>query len=321
MFECDKKTYARVLVTGATGFMGRHILPALKEAMPRSDIIGVGSRDFNLLDRRQAEKMLAATRPDAVVHLAAKVGGIIANRNYPADFLYENLSINTHTFHACFKAGVSKFLSLIGGCSYPATASSPIGEEQMWMGYPQPESAPYSLAKRMLLVQSETYRRQYGFNSVILVPGNVYGEHDNFNEEYAHVIPAMIRRFVEAAERGLPSVKCHGTGRAARDFVYAGDVARLIPLFLAGYDSSTPVNISSGSRTTIAELASLIRSAAGYAGGIEWDSTKPDGQIEKIFAVSRLKAMGMSCDTPLETGIRRTVEWFRTAKAGGTARL
>jgi GDP-L-fucose synthase len=312
--------FHRILVTGATGFLGRHIVPALQREL-KAEIIGVGRRDYDLLDPAQAAKMLQNVRPDAVVHLAAKVGGIIANKAYPADFAYENLAINTQTFHACFKAGVGKFLTVMGGCSYPAQAASPIGEDQMWQGYPQPESAPYSVAKRMLLVLSEAYRRQYGFNSAVLIPGNVYGEHDNFNEEYSHVVPAFIRRFVEARERGAATLTCYGSGRPTRDFVYAGDVAATVPWFLLNYERSDPVNISTGTRITIRELAETMKAATGFAGTIAWDTSKPDGQIDKIFDVARLHALGLACPTTLEEGLRKTVAWFHEARGKGAVRL
>lgn len=312
--------YKRILVTGATGFLGQHILPAIRSAIG-TEIIGVSSKDYDLRDPAQAENMLREIAPDAVVHLASYVGGIIANKKYPADFVYNNLMINTVTFHACFRHGVRRFLTLIGGCSYPARAPSPIREEQMWDGYPQPESAPYSVAKKMLLVLSEAYRRQHGFDSSVLIPGNVYGEHDNFNEEYAHVIPALIRRFIEAKESGASHVVCYGSGRPTRDFVYAGDVARLIPWFLLNYHSSDPVNISTGTRVSIRELAETIRRVTGYTGEIQWDTSKPDGQMDKIFAVDRLHQLGMACSTTLEEGLRRTVDWFLRARKEGAVRL
>ncbi|HPG01334.1 MAG TPA: GDP-L-fucose synthase [Kiritimatiellia bacterium] len=312
--------YKRILVTGATGFLGRHITPALQRELD-AQIIPVGSRDYNLLHRDQVEAMLRDTKPDAVVHLAAKVGGIIANKKYPAEFFYENIVINTQTFHACYQAGVKKFLTVIGGCSYPALATSPIGMDQMWKGFPQRESAPYSVAKKMMLIQSEAYRKQYGFNSVVLIPGNVYGEWDNFNEEYSHVIPAMIRRYVEAREKGAKSMIGYGSGRPTRDFVYAGDVAALVPWFLLNYDSSEGVNISSGTRTPIRELAETIREVTGFQGPIEWDTSKPDGQMDKIFSVEKLHALGLSCPTPLREGLQRTADWFIRAQKEGTVRV
>lgn len=313
-------TFKRILVTGATGFLGHHILQHLQK-QPAAQVIGVGRKDYDLLDVDQIHKMLNDTKPDAVVHLAAKVGGIIANKKYPADFFYENLAINIHVFDACYRYGVKKFLTLMGGCSYPAKATSPIKEEQMWDGYPQPESAAYSVAKKMLLVQSVSYRQQYGFNSVVLIPGNVYGEFDNFNPEYSHVIPALLRRFIEAKERGDKTVTCFGSGKPTRDFVYAGDVAATLPWFLANYDSSEPVNISSGTRITIKELSETVREITSFGGEIVWDTSKPDGQMDKIFAVDRLHGLGLSCKTSLRDGLRKTHDWFLSARAEGGVRL
>ncbi|MCX7819755.1 MAG: GDP-L-fucose synthase [Kiritimatiellae bacterium] len=313
--------FQRILVTGATGFLGHHIVPALRSSFPTADIIAVGRRDCDLLQPNAADRLLADVRPDAVVHLAAKSGGIEDNRLRPADYFYENLAINTATFHAAFRVGVRKFLTLIGGCSYPARAVSPISEDQMWNGFPQIESAGYSVAKKVLLVQSWAYRAQYGFNSVVLIPGNVYGEHDNFNLTQAHVIPALIRKYIEARDRGDAEVVAWGTGRPTRDFVYAGDVAATIPWFLAHYDSSEPVNISTGTRISIRELAETVARVVGFQGRIRWDTSKPDGQMDKIFDVSRLRALGLSCSTSLEEGLRRTVAWFERARREGNVRL
>lgn len=314
------RSFQRILVTGARGFLGHHVTRALREA-GYPEIVEVGRNDYDLLEPGAAERMLADTRPDAVVHLAAKVGGILANKQYPADFFYENITINTGTFHACFKANIRKLVTFMGGCSYPSTARSPIGEDQMWNGLPAFESTPYSTAKKMLLIQSDAYRRQHGFNSIVLVPGNMYGEYDNFNPEYAHVIPAMIRRFIEARDENKPAVSCYGSGRPTRDFVYAGDVARLVPWFLEQYDSSEPINISSGTRITTRELAETIARVTGYRGAIEWDTDKPDGHMDKIFDVARLRGLGLSCDTPLEEGLKRTAAWYEKARKEGTVRL
>lgn len=312
--------FRRILVTGATGFLGHHIVPVLREHF-RAEIVAVGSRDYDLLQPGAPERMMRDVNPDCVVHLAAKSGGILDNKERPADYFYTNLVINTHTFHAAFRHGVKKFVTFIGGCSYPAHAVSPISEDQMWNGYPQIESAGYSVAKKMLLTQSWAYRVQHGFNSIVLIPGNVYGEWDNFNFQQAHVIPALIRRYIEAQERGDPFVTNFGTGRPTRDFVYAGDVARLIPWFILNYDSSEPVNISTGTRISIRELAETVKKVTGYTGEIRWDTSKPDGQMDKIFDVTRLRQLGLSCPTPLEQGLQRTVAWFREARRTGNVRL
>lgn len=316
----NKVSYRRILVTGAHGFLGRHILPALGKAFD-SELVCPTRIEYDLLEPGVPARLMREVQPDCVIHLAAKSGGIIDNRKRPADYFYDNLAMNTAVFDAAFKAGVKKFLTLMGGCSYPATAMSPIGEQQMWNGFAQVESAGYSMAKKMLLVQSWAYRQQHGFNSVVLIPGNVYGEWDNFNLEQAHVIPAMIRRYVEAREAGQPTMAAFGTGRPTRDFVYAGDVAATIPWFLAHYDSSEPVNISAGRRITISELADTVKVVTGFKGEIVWDCSKPDGQMDKIFDVARLRGLGLSCDTPLEEGLRRTVTWFLEARATGQVRL
>lgn len=314
------KRFKRILVTGASGFMGHHIVPALKAAYD-AEIVCVGSKEYDLLQPGVPERMIKAVAPDCVVHLAAMSGGIVDNKKRPADYYYRNITMNTLTFDASFKAGVKKFLTLMGGCSYPSKATSPIGEDQMWNGFPQIESAGYSVAKKMLLVQSWAYRSQHGFNSVVLIPGNVYGEWDNFNLEQSHVIPALIRKYIEARDRGDTTITALGTGKPTRDFVYAGDVAATIPWFLTNYDSSEPVNISAGKRITIRELAETVKKSTGFPGEIVWDTSKPDGQMDKIFDVTRLKSLGLSCDTTLEVGLKKTADWFLAARKTGDVRL
>ena len=312
--------YERILVTGSTGFLGHHLMPRLKSAFPKAEIIGVGRRDADLLEPGAPARLLRNTQPDCVVHMAAKSGGIITNIKRPAEFFYENVVMNTHMLHDAQQAGVKKFVTFMGGCSYPSDARSPIDESQMWAGYPQIESAGYSVAKKMLLTQSWAYRVQHGFNSIVLIPGNVYGEWDNFNLEEA-VIPALIRKYMEAQERQAPTITAFGTGKPTRDFVYAGDVMATIPWFIQNYNSSEPVNISAGRRISIRELAETVKKVTGFAGEIVWDATKPDGQMDKIFDVTRLHSLGLSCDTSLEDGLRRTTDWFRQARERGEVRL
>lgn len=312
--------FKRILATGSSGFLGHHVVPRLREAFA-AELIMPSRADYDLVQPAEVARMFKDIQPDAVVHMAAMSGGIVDNKKRPADYYFINSVINLHMFHTAFEAGVSKFLTFMGGCSYPAKATSPIGEDQMWNGLPQIESAGYSVAKKVQLIQSWAYRAQHGFNSVVLIPGNLYGEWDNFNLEQAHVIPALIRKYMEARDRGDATMTALGTGKPTRDFVYAGDVAATVPWFLDHYDQSDPVNISSGTRTSIRELAETVKNVTGFSGDIVWDTSKPDGQMDKIFDVTRLKSLGLSCDTPLAEGLRRTADWFEQARREGTVRL
>lgn len=254
--------------------------------------------------------MFEDTRPDVVVHLAAYSGGIGANRSFPADFYFRNTILTALTFEEAARQKTGKLIYTMGGCSYPATATSPIDEDQLFSGYPQAESAGYSTAKMMGVVAARSYQQQYGLNSTVLIPGNLYGEFDNFRNNESHVVPAMIRRYFEAMRGALPKVAMWGTGAPTRDFTYAGDVAALLPFFIDSYDEVGPVNLCTATSTSIRTLAETIARLVGYEGDIEWDATKPDGQMVKIFSNDRMKALGLSCGTPLEEGLRRTIDWF-----------
>lgn len=312
--------FNRILVTGSTGFLGRHTLPVLQERYGSGKVIGVSSKDFDLMDSSEHRRMYEEIKPEVVVHYAAYSGGIGANKKYPADFYYINTILTTLGFQLAAEYKVKKFVYPMGGCSYPSDAVSPIDETQMWKGFPQPESAGYSSAKKMGIVAGWAYRSQYGLKSSVIIPGNMYGEYDNFDREASHVIPAMIRRYYEAALEDKPFVEMWGTGAPERDFVYAGDVAKLIPYFIEEYDSDEVINISSGTRTPIKELAETIKKITGYKGEIKWDTSKPDGQMIKIFDVQKLNSLGLHCDTQLENGIESTFEWLQknyAAKSGG----
>lgn len=300
----------RILVTGSRGFLGRHAVAALRDRYGSDQVTCVSSEDYDLIDPAQARRMLEDNKPDVLLHLAGYVGGIGANRAQPADFFYRNIQMTTQVFEAAARGRVRKMIFTMGGCSYPGSATSPIGEEQMWNGYPQADSAAYSSAKKMGIVASHAYRQQYGLNSAVMVPGNVYGEYDNFRENESHVIPAMIRRFVEAKRQGVKEVVCWGRGTPVRDFVYVADVARAIPFFIESYDSSEPVNISSGTSTSIRELAETVQELTGYPGDIRWDTSKPEGQLVKSFDVTRMKQLGIHCDTSLRDGLQQTIRWF-----------
>lgn len=313
----------RVLLTGASGFLGRHTLPVLQQTYGADNVVGVSSSDYDLMDRAQVERMFDEVAPDVVVHYAAYSGGIGANRAYPADFYFRNTILTALTFEVAARRKVDKIVYPMGGCSYPAVAASPIDETQLWKGYPQNESAGYSTAKMMGTVAAKSYRTQYGLNAVVIIPGNMYGEYDNFSTLDSHVVPAMVRRYYEAELNGSKEVVMWGSGKPQRDFVYAADVAALIPFFIDKYDSSEPVNISAGRTTEIKELAETIADLVKFSGDIRWDSEKPDGQMIKIFATERLAGLGLSCDTPLRDGLKRTIDWFAQnyATAGDGLRL
>lgn len=311
----------KIIVTGSTGFLGRHLMPILRATYGESHVVGLSSKDFDLLRQDQVEQMFETHEPEVLVHLAAYSGGIGANRAYPADFFYKNALFVTLMFEAAARHGVKKMIYPMGGCSYPATATSPISEDQMWNGYPQPESAGYSVAKKMGIVTSQSYRQQYGLNSVVLIPGNMYGEYDNFRESESHVVPAMVRRYYETKLRGDKEIVMWGDGAPVRDFVYAGDVAKTIPWFIENYDSSEPVNVSSGTETSIRELAETIKNKMGWDGEIKWDATKPNGQMVKIFDVTRLNGLGLGCNTSLAEGLDKTIKWLERNYTAKTDRI
>jgi len=299
----------KIVVTGSTGFLGRHLMPVLTAIYGDNHVVGLCSKDFDLLRQEQVEQMFDTFKPEVLIHLAAYSGGIGANRIYPADFFYKNNIFVTLMFDAAAKNGVKKMLYPMGGCSYPAKATSPISEDQMWNGYPQQESAGYSVAKKMGILASQSYRQQYGLNSVVLIPGNMYGEYDNFRNNESHVVPAMIRRYLEAKLRGEKEIMMWGDGSPVRDFVHAEDVANTIPWFIENYDSSEPVNVSSGTETSIRELAETIKSKMEWDGEIKWDVSKPNGQLVKIFDVARLNGLGLRCNISLADGLVKTIQW------------
>ena len=300
----------KILVTGATGFLGRHAMSVLTAKYGPAAVRGVSSRDYDLMLPASVERMFEDSRPEVVVHLAAYSGGIGANRAYPADFYYRNTLLSALTFDAAARHKVKKFIYPMGGCSYPADAKSPIDEEQLWRGYPQNESAGYSTAKMMGTVASRSYRTQYGLDTAVIIPGNMYGEYDNFRDPDSHVVPAMVRRYFEAKRKGLEEVVMWGTGAPQRDFVYAADVAQCLPYFIEAYSSPEPVNISSGTTVPIRVLAETIAELVAFRGKILWDTTKPDGQMVKIFSTTRLESLGLSCRTSLREGLERTISWF-----------
>jgi GDP-L-fucose synthase len=308
----------RVLVTGAHGFVGRNLIPLLQQT--GCELIAPARSDYDLLEQQAVRRLLADTEPEIIFHLAGLIGGILANKNRPADFCYQNLLMGTTVLHEAWQAGVKKYVTLIGGCSYPATAPSPIVEDALWNGYPQAESAPYSLAKSMSVLQARAYRQQYNFDAIVLVPGNLYGPHDNFDLTNSHVIPALIRKFHEAIQTGQPEIVAWGSGKPVRDFVYVKDACAAILLAAEQYSSGEIINISSGVQTTIRELVETIAQLMEFKGRIHWDDTKPDGQMYKGFDVTRMREwLGYDCPTPLSEGLKNTIEWF-AAQIPGTIR-
>jgi GDP-L-fucose synthase len=303
-------TPSRVLLTGATGFIGRHALPVLEERYGADKVVAVSSADYDLTDRGSVDRMFDEVQPDAVVHFAAYVGGIAANRRTPADFYYRNTLLTAQVFDSAANHGVRKLVYPIGSCSYPATGRVPLTEDQLWTGYPQNETAGYSTAKLMGLAAARAYEAQYGLDATVLVLGNMYGEFANFDREASQVVSAMIRRYHEAKLDGANRVEMWGSGAPQRDFVHAADVAALLPFFIESFKGPGPVNIASGRPVTIKRLAELIAEHTGFEGEIAWDTSKPDGQLLKGYSVDRLEALGQSCPTTLEQGIARTARWF-----------
>jgi GDP-L-fucose synthase len=281
-----------------------------------SDFFVVRSAEYDLT-REEAVKQLFADvskdgKVDVVVHLAGLVGGIGSNKARPADFFYQNLMMGVLTMHQAWKAGAEKFVAAGAGCGYPEHAPIPIKESSYWEGFPQIESAPYSLAKRMLHVQSMAYWRQHQFPAIVTIPGNIYGPYDNFDLEHAHVIPALVRKFVEATEDGKPSVEVWGSGKPTRDYCYAGDVAEGILRAGEVYDEPALVNLSAGREHSVREVVKELTEITGFGGEIAWDASRPDGQARRMFDVSKAKdEMGFECATGLREGLEKTVEWYR----------
>jgi len=303
-----------VVVTGGAGFLGSHVVKAL-EGKGCVNVFVARSKDYDLTKEENAIRLLKDINPDIVIHLAGLVGGILPNKERPAEFFYQNATMSIFTMHHSWRYGVKKFTAAAAGCGYPEHAPIPLKEESFWDGFPQWESSPYSLAKRLLHIQSLAYARQYSFVSIITIPGNIYGEHDNFHLQDAHVIPALIRKFVDAVDSGDKRVVVWGTGKPTRDFVYAGDVAEGILLATEKYEQSELVNLSSGKEHTIREVVETLADLTGFNGRIIWDASRPDGQARRCFDVSKAQRdLGFQARTSLEQGLRLTVEWYKQNK-------
>jgi len=300
----------RVVVTGGAGFLGSFLVEAL-HARGCREVSAPRSRDYDLRESESVARLYDQTLPHVVVQLAAVVGGIGANRANPGRFFYDNAIMGIQLMEYARRVGVEKFIAVGTVCAYPKFTSIPFKEEDLWNGYPEETNAPYGLAKKMLLVQAQAYRAQYGFNAIYLLPVNLYGPRDNFDLESSHVVPAMIRKFLAAKERGEPSVVLWGDGSPTREFLYVEDAAEAIALATERYDGPEPVNLGSGEEISIRELAELIATEVGFRGEIVWDTTQPNGQPRRRLDVSRAERLfGFRARHPFRDGVRQTVDWF-----------
>jgi GDP-L-fucose synthase len=300
----------RVVVTGGSGFLGRHVVAAL--GTRGCTVLVPRKAQYDLTHIADVERMYADLRPDVVLHLAAVVGGIGANRDSPGRFFFENVMLGALTMEQARLSGVEKFVGVGTICAYPKLAPVPFLERDLWNGYPEETNAPYGIAKKMLLVQGQAYRQQYGFNAIHLLPVNLYGPHDNFDPKSSHVIPALIRKCLEAAETGASEVVIWGSGTATREFLFVEDCAEGIVLATERYDAAEPVNIGAGFEIGIRELAELIADLTGFSGTLTFDRTKPDGQPRRMLDVTRAEQQfGFRATTDFRAGLRRTIDWYR----------
>ncbi|RLC91894.1 MAG: GDP-L-fucose synthase [Chloroflexi bacterium] len=304
----------RILVTGGAGFLGKHVVKKLEDRGCES-IFVPRSKDYDLVDMQAVKQLYRDARPNVVIHLAGRVGGIGANLRNAGRFFYENLMMGVQMMEQGRLFGLDKFVAIGTICAYPKFTPVPFKEEDLWNGYPEETNAPYGLAKKMLLVQSQAYRQQYGFNSIYLLPVNLYGPGDNFDPDSSHVIPALIKKTIDAIDEGARRIEVWGSGKASREFLYVEDAAEGIVLATERYDKPAPVNLGAGFEISIKELAELICELAGFEGDIEWDTSRPDGQPRRCLDTSRAKAeFGFEAKTDFREGLRRTIEWYRKAR-------
>ncbi len=309
----DKFPYERVVVTGGAGFLGSYVVEKLRQRGVKNIFIP-RSQHYDLVNIEDVRRLYDDAQPDLVIHLAAVVGGIGANRVNPGKYFYDNLMMGVQLMEEGRLRGLKKFVATGTICAYPKFTPVPFSEDELWNGYPEETNAPYGLAKKMMLVQSQAYRQQYDFNSIFLLPVNLYGPRDNFDPESSHVIPALIRKCVEAIERGDDHITCWGTGVATREFLHAEDCAEGLVLAAEKYDKSDPVNLGAGFEISIKDLTEKIVGLTGFGGRIEWDATKPDGQPRRCLDTSRAeREFGFRARIGFDEGLRQTIDWYRHA--------
>ena len=310
MTEPSPLANKRICVTGGAGFLGSFIQESLKKRGV-TDIFIPLRKQYDLIEVSDIRRMLSDAKPDVIIHLAANVGGIGANMEHPAEFFYDNLMMGVQLIHESWKAGVEKFVAIGTICAYPKYTPIPFKEDDLWNGYPEETNAPYGLAKKMLLVQSQAYRKQYGFNSIYLLPVNLYGPRDNFNPKSSHVIPALIHKCYEAKLNHISEVVIWGDGSPTREFIYAGDAAEGIVMAAEKYDGPEPVNIGSGMEISIKDLAELIARLIGYEGKLVYDTSKPNGQPRRALDVSRAREyFGFTAKMSFEEGLKQTIDYY-----------
>lgn len=310
MTEPSPLANKRICVTGGAGFLGSFIQESLKKRGV-TDIFIPLRKQYDLIEVSDIRRMLSDAKPDVIIHLAANVGGIGANMEHPAEFFYDNLMMGVQLIHESWKAGVEKFVAIGTICAYPKYTPIPFKEDDLWNGYPEETNAPYGLAKKMLLVQSQAYRKQYGFNSIYLLPVNLYGPRDNFNPKSSHVIPALIHKCYEAKLNHTTEVVIWGDGSPTREFIYAGDAAEGIVMAAEKYDGPEPVNIGSGMEISIKDLAELIARLIGYEGKLVYDTSKPNGQPRRALDVSRAREyFGFTAKMSFEDGLKQTIDYY-----------
>jgi len=304
----------KVVVTGGAGFLGHFVIDGLTKR-GCENILVPKIEDYDLVKVEDINRMYADMNPDIVIHLAAVVGGIGANRAHPGEFFYKNLMMGVQLIEQARLRNIEKFVAIGTVCAYPKFTPVPFKEDDIWDGYPEETNAPYGLAKKMLLVQSQSYRQEYGFNSIFLLPVNLYGPGDNFNPQSSHVIPALIKKCIDAIDSKADYIECWGTGSASREFIYAADAAEGILLAAEHYNGSEPVNIGAGFEISIKDLVEKIAKLTGFKGEIRWDSSKPDGQPRRMLDVSRAKKyFGFEANTTFDEGLKATIDWYRNNK-------